>query len=133
MRKLFDFTRLAFWIGLGIIIYMFAVLTNETGKNYNLRAKTDELDNQITQLQSQIEELGYKVTYYQTSDFKEKVARDKLGLQKPGEQVVIVQKADTPVEEVVPAQQVELKTKEEIEAAKPHWQQWREFLFGSSN
>lgn len=133
MRKLFDFTRLAFWIGLGIIIYMFAVLTNETGKNYNLRAKTDELDNQITQLQSQIEELGYKVTYYQTSDFKEKVARDKLGLQKPGEQVVIVQKADTPIEEVVPAQQVELKTKEEIEAEKPHWQQWREFLFGSSN
>jgi hypothetical protein len=57
MRKLFDFTRLAFWIGLGIIIYMFAILTNETGKNYNLRAKTDELDNQITQLQSQIEEL----------------------------------------------------------------------------
>jgi cell division protein FtsB len=131
MRKLFDFTRIAFWIGLAIIIYMFAILTNETGKNYNLRAKTDELDNQITQLQSQIEELGYKVTYYQTSDYKEKVARDKLGLQKPGEQVVIVQKADTVALSAQPAQQVELKTKEEIEAEQPHWQQWRDFLFGS--
>lgn len=131
MRKLFDFTRLAFWIGLAIIIYMFAVLTNETGKNYNLRAKTDELDNQITQLQSQIEELGYKVTYYQTPDYKEKVARDKLGMQKPGEQVVIVQKSDATTKLVQPTQQVELKTKEEIEAEKPHWQQWREFLLGS--
>lgn len=131
MRKLFDFTRLAFWIGLAIIIYMFAVLTNETGKNYNLRAKTDDLDNQINQLQSQIEELGYKVTYYQTSDYKEKVARDKLGLQKPGEQVVIVQKIDTQTEGTQPEEQIELKTKEQIEAEKPHWQQWREFLFGS--
>ena len=130
MRKLFDFTRLAFWIGLGIIIYMFAILTNETGKNYNLRAKTDDLDNQINQLQSQIEELGYKVTYYQTSNYKEKVARDKLGMQKPGEQVVIVQKADT-AEKLQPTEQVELKTKEQIEAEKPHWQQWREFLLGS--
>jgi cell division protein FtsB len=130
MRKLFDFTRLAFWIGLGIIIYMFAILTNETGKNYNLRAKTDDLDNQINQLQSQIEELGYKVTYYQTSNYKEKVARDKLGMQKPGEQVVIVQKADT-VEQLQSTEQVELKTKEQIEAEKPHWQQWREFLLGS--
>lgn len=131
MRKLFDFTRLAFWIGLAIIIYMFAVLTNETGKNYNLRAKADELDNQITQLQSQIEELGYKVTYYQTSDYKEKVARDKLGLQKPGEQVVIVQKTDTKTPDIKPAQQVELKSAEALEAGRPHWQQWRDFLIGS--
>jgi hypothetical protein len=52
-------------------------------------------------------------------------------LQKPGEQVVIVQKADQPLALAQPTQQVELKTKEELEAEKSHWQQWRDFLFGS--
>ena len=131
MRKLFDFTRLAFWIGLGIIIYMFAVLTNETGKNYNLRAKTDDLSNQITQLQSQVQQLGYKVTYYQTASYQDKVARNDLDLQNPGEQVVIVQKTDAEQNSIAPTEQVVLKTQDEIEAEKSHWQQWRDFLFGS--
>jgi hypothetical protein len=52
-------------------------------------------------------------------------------LQKPGEQVVIVQKVDSISPTNQPTEQIELKTKEQIEAEKPHWQQWREFLFGS--
>ncbi len=133
MRKFFDFTKAAFWIGLIFLLYMFAILTNETGKNYALRSKSDQLESQITQLQSQIEELGYKVTYYKTDAYQEKLAREKLGLQKPGETVVIVKKdpslaaSNTPINTV----EVELKTDEQIQNSKPHWQQWREFLFGS--
>lgn len=129
MRKFFDFTKAAFWIGLIFVLYIFAILTNETGKNYALRAKSDELEVQIEQMQSQIEELGYKVTYYKTVSFQDKLAREKLGMQKPGESVVIVQKPETPVQptqtqDVGPAQTQPLET-------KSHWQQWREFLLGS--
>lgn len=90
MRKAFDFTKLAFWVGLLLVIYIFAILINESGKNYQLRQKADSLDADIAKLQSDIESLGYKVSYYQTDLYKEKLAREKLGLQKPGEQVIII-------------------------------------------
>jgi len=130
MHKVFNFSKAAFWIGLLFLLYMFAILTNETGKNYQLRARSDELQQQIDQMQSQIQELGYQVTYYRTESYQEKLARDKLGLQKPGESVVIVKK-DNGKSSEVQAEVVVLKSEEEIQAGKSHWQQWRDFLFGT--
>ncbi len=112
---------------------MLAILTSETGKNYQLRSKSDELEGQISQMQSQIEELGYKVTYYRTDAYQERLAREKLGLQKPGETVVIIKKdtASTLGTGNGEAAQLDLKTDEQLQNSKSHWQQWREFLFGS--
>lgn len=125
MRKAFDFTKLAFWIGLLLVIYIFAILINESGKNYQLRQKADSLDADIAKLQSDIESLGYKVSYYQTDLYKEKLAREKLGLQKPGEQVIIIRddskdgsrgdSASTPGAPV---------------DGRSNLQQWLDFLFG---
>ncbi len=129
MRKVFNFSKAAFWLGLILILYMFAILTNETGKNYQLRSKSEELEAQIAQMQSQIEELGYQITYYRTESFQEKLARENLGLQKPGESVVIIKKDGTSTQ-TVEAEQVDLKTQEEIDEGKSHWQQWQDFLLG---
>ena len=112
MRKVFNFSKAAFWIGLLFILYMFAILTNETGRNYQLRSKSDELEQEIAQMQSQIEELGYKVTYYRTESYQDRLAREKLGLQKPGESVVIVKKENNKVVEV-PAENIKLQDKDE--------------------
>ncbi len=132
MRKLFNYSRIIFWIGLIAAIYMFAILASETSKNYTLRARTDELQNKIDQLQGQIEQLGYKITYYKTDSYKERLAREKLGLQAPGESVVITRAQDTPPDStnslVVP---VELQSGQDTEAQKPNPQQWWDFLVGS--
>ncbi len=129
MRKVFNFSKAAFWIGLIIILYMFAILTNETGRNYQLRSKSEELEAQIVQMESQIEELGYKITYYKTDSYQEKLARENLGMQKPGESVVIVKK-DSSVGATTQTETIDLKTQEEIDANKSHWQQWSDFLLG---
>ncbi|MBI2798499.1 septum formation initiator family protein [Candidatus Saccharibacteria bacterium] len=132
MRKLFNYSKILFWFGLLIAIYMFAVLASETSKNYTLRARSDALQNQIDQLQVQIEQLGYKITYYQTDSYKERIAREKLGLQAPGEGVVITKSqapsTDSASVESVP---VQLQTKQDLEAQKPNPQQWWDFLLGS--
>ncbi len=125
MRKAFDFTKLAFWIGLLLVIYIFAILINESGKNYQLRQKADSLDADIAKLQSDIESLGYKVSYYQTDLYKEKLAREKLGLQKPGEQVIIIRDdgKDSAVSssDTLPSAQVD---------GRSNLVQWLDFLFG---
>lgn len=128
--RVYNIGKIVFWIGLLFLIYMFAILTNETGKNYQLRAKSEELETQISQLESQIEELGYKVTYYKTSSYQDRLAREKLGMQAPGESVVIIKKDSNTTQEVR-AETVDLRTADEIEASKSNWQQWMDFLFGS--
>ena len=133
MHRITSISKIVSWAGLVIVLYMLAILTSETGKNYQLRSKSDELEGQISQMQSQIEELGYKVTYYRTDAYQERLAREKLGLQKPGETVVSIKKdtASTQGDGNGEVAQLDLKTDEQLQNSKSHWQQWREFLFGS--
>jgi len=119
------------WVGFFVVLYMLAIFTTEAGKNYQLRSKSDELENQIVQMQSQIEELGYRITYYRTDAYQERLAREKLGLQKPGESVVIIKKDTASKTSNSSTSQLDLKTDQELQDSKPHLQQWREFLFGS--
>jgi cell division protein FtsB len=128
MRKLFSPSSAIFWIGLVVVIYMFAILASETSKNYQLRHRADELETQIAKLQSEIEELGFRITYYKTDTYKERLAREKLNVQAPGESVVII-KDETP-EKTGEPKQIVLETDEQIESRKPNYQQWWDFLFG---
>lgn len=129
-KKTYSIGKVIFWFGLLFLLYMFAILTNETGRNYQLRAKSDELQAQISQLENQIEELGYKVTYYRTASYQDRLAREKLGMQAPGESVVIVKKDSNSTQEIK-TEQIDLRTPDEIEASKSNWQQWMDFLFGA--
>ncbi len=130
MRKFFKSSAAIFWIGLIVIIYMFAILANETSKNYQLRSRADELEGQISKLESDIQELGYKVTYYKTDAYKEKLARQELGVQAPGESVVIVKDDQAEQQQSQDTKAVALKTDDQIESEKPNYQQWWDFLFG---
>jgi cell division protein FtsB len=130
MRKLITSGRVIFWAGLIVIIYMFAILANETGKNYQLRSKADELEAQISRLESQIQDLGYKVTYYKTDSYRERLAREKLNVAAPGESVVIIKDDQAQKSENHMQKEGVLKSDEQIIAEKPNYQQWWIFLFG---
>ena len=131
MRKFITSGKAIFWIGLIVIIYMFAILANETGKNYQLRRKADELEAQISRLESQIQDLGYKVTYYKTDSYRERLAREKLIVAAPGESVVVIKDDQAKKPESQVQKEVVLKSDEQIIAEKPHYQQWWIFLFGN--
>ena len=126
MRKMFDFTKAIFWIGLLLVIYIFAILAAESTKSYHLRQKEDELQAQITQLQADIEELGYKISYYKTDEYKEKLAREKLNMQDPGESVVIIRNKDNGN-----GTQINSSLQKEKFEAKSNPESWLDFLSGS--
>lgn len=128
MRKFFKSSAAIFWIGLIVIIYMFAILASETSKNYQLRSRADELESQISKLESDISELGFRITYYKTDAYKEQLARQELGVQAPGESVVVVK--DDQANKKTQVTAVNVKTDEQIESEKPNYQQWWDFLFG---
>lgn len=131
MHKFFQSGKAIFWIGLIVIIYMFAILANETGKNYQLRSRADELEMQIVRLEEQIRDLGYKITYYKTDSYRERLAREKLNVASPGEQMVIVRNDQKNINEPNTSNEVILKSDEQSLAEKPNHQQWWIFLFGN--
>jgi cell division protein FtsB len=133
MRNYFRSGKIIFWIGLVLAIYMFVVLAVETSQNYSLRNKSDNLESQIAKLEQQIEDLGYKVTYYKTDSYRERLAREKLNVAAPGESVIII-KDDKRNEKSVKEDEASiknLKTDEQALSEKPNYQQWWVFLFGN--
>jgi hypothetical protein len=126
MRGRINFSRIAFWLGLGMVIYIFFMLIGEGGKSYRLRNQADKINVEISQLQEQTELLEYKIAYYTTDVYKERLAREKLGLQYAGESVVIVRGSKP--ERTKSSLQLN-QTEEALPAS--NFQAWLEFLFGN--
>jgi len=131
MRNYLRSGKFILWIGLVLIIVLFTVLASESGKNYNLRSKSDELEGQIARLEGQIEDLGYKITYYKTDAYKERLAREKLNVAAAGESVIVIKDNQTKPTDVAKQSTLVLKTDAQLLAEKSNFDQWRDFLFGN--
>jgi cell division protein FtsL len=108
-------------LGIIVVIYLSFILVGAVRRNYGLQTQINTLQSSITALQSKNQELQYEVAYYATPEFQEKEARAKLGLQAPGEGVIILPKQKAaPVET-----DAQKKAKQQS-----NWQQWWSFLFG---
>ncbi len=92
-----SFSRGAFinGIGLVVVIYLVALLVQTVKRNNDLRGQISSLQASITELDNERQDLAYKINYYNTDDFREKEARAKLGLQMPGESVIILPPVNT--------------------------------------
>lgn len=107
--------------GAAIIIYLLVVLAGTVKRNYDLGRQIDALKAQTTQLQDQKEELSYSLEYYKTDSFRDREARSKLGLQLPGENVIIIQR---------PTPAPTTGADDKIPVKKSNFQQWLDFLSG---
>ncbi len=121
MKSWFNRSSLLGLVALAIIGYLSVIVFQTVKHNYDLNSQISSLQAQISQLTVQQDELKYQVEYYKTDSFKEKEARAKLGLQQPGESVIILPKTATP------AQPTNQKTTTKHQSNP---KQWWEFLFG---
>ncbi len=110
------------FVGAVIIFYLVAVLGQTVKHNYDLGRQIDDLRTQIIDLQGQKEQLVYSIAYYNTDAFRDREARARLGLQLPGENVVIIPHAS-------PAPSASTQSsKTSVKHSNP--QQWFDFLTG---
>lgn len=99
------------------------------GYNYQLQKDIDQLRAEVELLDLQNKQLEYSIAYYKTDAFADREARDKLGLQAPGEQVVIFP-------DKIPRELETPKTPQQIaeeqnftQRSKSNLDQWLFFLF----
>jgi len=82
--------------------------------------KVEEAAAKLERLRSENETLKQELEYKKSQEFAESEIRNKLGLAKEGETVVIVPKSDE-----------RQTTNDERKETKPNWRKWRDLLLGT--
>jgi cell division protein FtsB len=123
MQKYLQRLHIGTLLGVFIAGYLTISLVQTVRNNYHLQQQITGLQQQVTNLQDQRDSLQYQIQYYQTDSFKEKEARSKLGLQAPGEGVVILPHNDSEQSQTQVQSQSTKKHKSNL-------QQWWDFLTG---
>jgi cell division protein FtsB len=110
-------------VGALVVLYLFVVLGQTIKHNYNLDQQVTQLQKQINQLQSQKTALSSTIQYEQTGSFDDREARSQLGLQAPGEKVIIIP-------ETSPTPAPTAASTSQPTSPKSNFQQWLTFLSG---
>jgi len=72
------------------IIYSFFIVGRSILINYNSNKELDVEAANIAAIENHITQMQNQNNYYQTSSFKEKEAREKLGYKAPGESIMVL-------------------------------------------
>ncbi len=105
---------------LGLLgVYLAFALFGTIRRNYELQREISKIEESNKALEQSNLELTYQIAYYQTDLYKDKAARAKLGLQAPGESVIILPKVED--------KQVATDDKK---SKRSNFAQWIDFLRG---
>jgi len=72
------------------IVYLLFVVGKTLYQSYQVRQEINGLKTEIETMRLTNKDLSEKIIYYQSPSYQEKVARERLGLQKPGEKVIVI-------------------------------------------
>jgi len=80
-----------------LLVYLGYQLFEVYQKNKQINEEMNVLEKTIVELEGKILDLNSTIEYLESDFFVEKEGRTKLGLQKEGEQVVIITKEEDPL------------------------------------
>lgn len=110
---------------LGLVMLVFIVIAyNLTSQIFNTLKSGDRLSeatNKLTQLETENKELKKRLEKVQSQEFVEQQARDKLGLAKEGETIVII--PDEKLDQILEA------SREAKIVRLPNWLGWWKVFF----
>jgi len=109
------------YAGILLMLFMAAFLISTLRniyKVYKAKGQVDEIKARIAKLQDENQELQQEIEKVNSDAYKESQLRNKLGLAKEGEVVVVLPEPDV-LRELAPK-----VTKEEIFLPDPNWKQW---------
>lgn len=125
MKKKFSFTVIFFLAGIFLAGLISFKAFQEAYRSRKIQKEVEGLQAQAAQIQNENSELKQQIAYLQTPEFQEKVAKEKLNLQKPDENVIVVNPG------VALAQQTQQQQIPQIAAGEelPNYQKWWNLFF----
>lgn len=88
-----------------IVVFIMVSLAQEMSRRWQIQQEIQNLEEQVAELEQSIIELSQLNDYFKTDAFQERLAREKLNYQAPGEQLIVVpDSAVAPTEETQEAE-----------------------------
>ncbi|MCL4397981.1 septum formation initiator family protein [Patescibacteria group bacterium] len=100
-----------------VCLYLIVTTIKAIADLWQAGDKLTERENQVTVLSKEREDLLRRKAAVENPNYWEKVARDQLGLSKPGEEIIII-----------PSQLLVDNTPVATPDATPNWQKWARLL-----
>ncbi|MDD3102320.1 MAG: septum formation initiator family protein [Patescibacteria group bacterium] len=120
-------SRSLFYLLILVLIFSLITAIQEINQQIKLKKELSKLEAQNSLLEKENKEAIDKIEKMQTDYFQEKVAREKLGLQKPGEQVVVITSQNTQTDQT--AKSINKSFNEKISNLK----NWFNYFFPNSS
>lgn len=106
-----------------LIVFLLLSLSRNIVKTLDAQKKISTKEEEISALEKKNEELKSELSQVQSSEYTEEQLRDKLGLAKEGETVVVLPDKEA-LKNLVPQQESQ---KEEL--PDPNWKKWMKLFF----
>jgi cell division protein FtsL len=90
MKKKFSFAVIFFIAGIFLAGLISTRAFQEAYRSRKIQKEVEDLQAEAKHVQGENKALTEQIAYLQTPEFQEKVAKEKLNLQKPDENVVVV-------------------------------------------
>ncbi len=117
--------RLAAVLAVPLVLYALVAIGQKAVENYQLNQQADALRAEVVNLRNQNIDLQQQIEQARTDSAIETIAREQLGLIKPGDHPIVV---------VSQQQQTQNTTAQApappAPAPRPTWRQWWDYLFG---
>ncbi|TSC94203.1 MAG: Uncharacterized protein Athens071425_225 [Parcubacteria group bacterium Athens0714_25] len=117
--------------GLALIAMLLYPSYKEYERNKRINGEIEKLSQEAEKLRENNSELSEKIEYFKTQAYKERIAKERLNLQKTDEQVVAVKPSISKNESV---EVLQLNKGDENKLGKiesPNYQKWIRYFFGN--
>lgn len=93
LKRIF-YSRYLSYLLILILIFSLISLGREVSNRLSLKKQLSRTENQVKEIETENQKFLEEIESMQTEYFKEKAARLKLGLQKPGEHMIVIVQND---------------------------------------
>lgn len=119
--------RLAILAGIVVLGFVLIRAYEEYSKKKKIQAEIEELQSEAQKISKENSEFQEKIAYFESLDYKKKEAKDKLNLQSPGEQVVVIKPSQT--KDILAAQEEQKPREAPVSDARSNLQKWWDYFF----
>ncbi|EKE19246.1 MAG: hypothetical protein ACD_9C00073G0007 [uncultured bacterium] len=124
-KKKFSFVIIFFIAGIVLAVFILSNAVREAYRSRSIEKEVENLKKEAERIQSENKELAERIAYLETPEFQEKIAKEKLNLQKADENVVVVKQGAA--KENQPSNE-QITVQEDLREI-PNYRKWWDFFF----
>jgi len=124
-KKKFSFVVVFFIAGIILAVFISVNAVREAYRSRTIEKEVESLKQEAQRVSAENDAMLERIAYFETPEFQEKIAKEKLNLQKPDENVVVVKRGIVQETKVDGAAEEPTQDQQDV----PNYKKWWNFFF----